>query len=512
MTLHHRFLSSAKQQQEKLAFIDCTSGKRITYSRALIASLLLTERFRSYDEGFVGIMIPSSAGCALAVLGVLMSGRTPVMINYSTGAAENAEFAQKSCDFKTIITSRALLKKIDCRHVTGMVFLEDIMESLTTLEKLKAAVKAKLPQVLIEKLIDVGDDEDTAVILFTSGSEKEPKAVQLTHKNILSNIESLTERYELCSDDVFLAILPFFHVFGLTANLWAPLYHGMTAVTYANPLDFKTVCEIVRREKPTLMTATPSFYWGYLRKSEPGDFSSLRMPLCGADKCPDSLREGFLKKHDMVIYEAYGTTETSPGISGNAVGANKPGSVGKPFLGVDVMIENYETGEPCDIGETGRILVKGDMVMKGYFNDFEQTSLRIRHGWYDTGDMGLVDEDGYLWHVGRLKRFVKIGGEMVSLVRVEAVLEKLLPEDVLCCVVEVPDAIKGAKIIAVVTDEVDEEVVLKAMADQLPAIAMPKRFYYMEELPKMGSGKIDFRSITEMVRDALTSEKDKVEG
>lgn len=510
MTLHQCFLTSAKQQGEKLAFVDCTSGKRIPYSRALIASLLLTERCRAFDEGFIGVMVPTSAGCALAVLALLMSGRTPVMINYSTGAAENAEFAQKRCDFKTIITSRALLKKIDCRHVSGMVYLEDIMDSLTKFEKIKAAIKSKLPQAVIEKIIHVGDLEETAVILFTSGSEKEPKPVQLTHRNIIANIDSLTQYYGLCGDDVFLANLPFFHVFGLTANLWAPLYHGMTAVAYANPLDFKTVCEIVRREQPTLMTATPSFYWGYLRKSEPGDFASLRLALCGADKCPDSLREGFIKKHNMVLYEAYGATETSPGISGNAPGSNKPGSVGLPFPGVDVMIENYETGEPSAVGETGRILVKGDMVMKGYFDDFEQTSLHIRHGWYDTGDMGLVDEDGYLWHVGRLKRFVKIGGEMVSLVRVESVLEKMLPEDVICCVVEIPDAKKGAKIIAVVTARIDEDEIMKAMAEQLPAIAMPKQFYYMEELPKMGSGKIDFRVITEMVRDALGIEKDKM--
>jgi len=146
--------------------------------------------------------------------------------------------------------------------------------------------------------------------------------------------------------------------------------------------------------------------------------------------------------------------------------------------------------------------------MKGYFNDFEQTSLHIRHGWYDTGDMGNIDEDGYLWHVGRLKRFVKIGGEMVSLVKIESVLERLLPEDTHCCVVEVPDAIKGAKLVAVVTEIVDEKSIAKKMAENLPKIAIPKIFHVMDELPKMGSGKIDFRSITEMTRAQLASEKE----
>jgi acyl-[acyl-carrier-protein]-phospholipid O-acyltransferase/long-chain-fatty-acid--[acyl-carrier-protein] ligase len=251
------------------------------------------------------------------------------------------------------------------------------------------------------------------------------------------------------------------------------------------------------------MVATPSFFWGYLRKSEPGGFASLRLAVCGADKCPDSLRDGFIDKHDMVLYEGYGTTETSPAISANSEDMNKPGSVGLPFKGVDVRIEHYETGEECEVGENGKILVKGDLVMKGYFNDFEETSLHIRRGWYDTGDMGNLDEDGYLWHVGRLKRFVKIGGEMVSLIRVENVLEKYLPENVLCCIVEIPDAIKGARIVAACTEQIDEKRTLKQMSADLPKIALPKIFTVIEELPKMGSGKIDFRTVTNIVKQKL---------
>lgn len=503
MLLHQRFISTAKNYGGKLAFIDCSTGKKISYGKALIASLLLTEEFNKYEKGFTGIMVPTSAGCGLAVLGVLMSGRTPVMINYSTGAAGNVEYAQHKCNFKTVITSKALLEKIDCPYVEGMVYLEDIMEGLTKFQKIKAALKSKLPAAAIKNLVHKGRDDDNAVILFTSGSEKEPKAVQLTHRNIASNIESFSERYRLNAEDRFLANLPYFHVFGLTVNLWTPLYHGMTIIAYANPLDFKTVCEIVKREKPTLMVGTPSFFWGYLRKSEPGDFSSLRLALCGADKCPDALREGFLEKHNISLYEAYGTTETSPGISGNFNGCNKPGSAGLPFYGVEVRIEHYETGRECEAGEAGKILIRGDLVMKGYLGDIEETSLHMRSGWYDTGDMGYVDEDGYLWHVGRLKRFVKIGGEMISLVRVENALEKYLPQDVLCCVVEIPDPVKGARIIAVVTEEVDEKAMLKKMAEDLPNIALPKKFHIMSELPKMGSGKIDFRSITDAVRNTI---------
>jgi acyl-[acyl-carrier-protein]-phospholipid O-acyltransferase/long-chain-fatty-acid--[acyl-carrier-protein] ligase len=508
MLLHHRFIEVAKRQGEKIAWLDRSAGKEVTYSKALIASLLLRSEFKKFDKGFLGVMIPTSAGCGLTNLGALMSGRIPVMINYSTGAADNCRYAQEKCDFKTIITSKALLEKIDCPHVEGMVYIEDIMAGLGALKKIKALVISKLSAGAIQKMVSGGSDDRDAVILFTSGSEKDPKAVELTHKNIVSNIESLSQRFNLNENDSFLANLPYFHVFGLTANLWAPLYHGMTIVSYANPLDYKKVCEIIRDDKPNLMVGTPSFYWGYLRKSEPGDFDNLRLALCGADKCPDALREGFLKKHDLVLYEAYGTTETSPGISGNAEGANKQGSVGLPFPGVQIMIEHYQTGEECPTGENGKILVKGDMVMKGYFNDFEETSLHIRHGWYDTGDMGNLDEDGYLWHVGRLKRFVKIGGEMVSLIRVENSLEKYLPEDVLCCVVDVPDAIKGARIVAAVTKSIEERKTRKKMAADLPKIALPKIFVVIEDLPKMGSGKIDFRTVTEIVRQKLNSENE----
>jgi acyl-[acyl-carrier-protein]-phospholipid O-acyltransferase/long-chain-fatty-acid--[acyl-carrier-protein] ligase len=303
--------------------------------------------------------------------------------------------------------------------------------------------------------------------------------------------------------DIFLANLPYFHVFGQTANLWLPFVTGMTIVTYANPLDFKAVCNIVREEKVTMMCGTPTFFWGYLKKSEPGDFESIRLMLSGADKCPDALREAFLEKHNKVLLEAYGATETSPAITANTPKHNRPGSVGKVLPGVQVRIENYETGEVCRTGQTGKILVKGDLVMKGYFDDFEETSLHIRHGWYDTGDMGVMDKDGYLWHVGRLRRFVKIGGEMVSLIRVELALEKHLPPEVECCVVEVPDPIRGAKIVAVTTQALDEKTILKALSSELPNLALPKQFIVMEDLPKMGSGKIDFRTITEKARDVV---------
>ncbi|MCX8069257.1 MAG: AMP-binding protein, partial [Thermodesulfovibrionales bacterium] len=243
--------------------------------------------------------------------------------------------------------------------------------------------------------------------------------------------------------------------------------------------------------------------WGYLKKSEKGDFASLRIMMSGADKCPQTLRDAFMEKHGVILLEGYGTTETSPVVSVNVPGFNKPGSIGKPLPGVEVMIENYESGQPCKPNEIGRILVKGDLVMKGYYDDIEETAMRIRHGWYDTGDMGFLDEDGYLWHSGRLKRFIKVGGEMVSLVKIEDMIEKLIPDSINCCVVDIPDDVKGSKIVVAVTEKIDEKKVIKQLSNLLPNIAIPKQFVIIPELPKMGSGKIDFRQVTERVKEIL---------
>jgi acyl-[acyl-carrier-protein]-phospholipid O-acyltransferase/long-chain-fatty-acid--[acyl-carrier-protein] ligase len=495
----------SKAHAKKLAIIDKTTGKSVTYSRGLIGALILSSKFNKYDKGFIGIMIPTSAGCALATIGALMSGRIPVMINYSTGAESNAKYAQKKCKFKTIITSKALLEKIDCPVIDGMVLIEDIMESVTIGDKLKAALKTKLPVNMILNCIHRGDENDTAAILFTSGSEKDPKAVQLSHRNIASNIENFGSYVKIYESDILLANLVFYHIFGLTVNLWVPFYYGMTMVSYANPLDFQAISNIAREEKPTVMVGTPSFFWGYLQKSEPGDFKTLRLMVAGADKCPDALREGYMKKHGVTLLEGYGATETSPVISVNSHEFNRPGSTGKVIPNVQVRIENIETGEECATREVGKILVKGDSVMKGYYDDPELTSEVLVGGWYNTGDMGFLDEDKYLWHAGRFKRFAKVGGEMVSLVKVENILEKLLTRGVSCCVVEISDEKKGSYIVATVSKEVNKTEMLRKMLKELPIIALPRQFIVIKELPMMSTGKIDFRRVTRMVQEILST-------
>ena len=503
MILHHQFIKTAKKFSKKLAIVDKTKGSRLTFGKSLIASLMLAAKVKKYKNYYIGIMVPTSAGCFLAILGVLMAGKVPVMINYSTGAEDNCKYAQNKCGFKTILTSRALLEKINCPLIPGMVCLEDIMDAITTQDKLSAAAKSLLPPSAIIRSLPKTDLDDTVVILFTSGSEKDPKAVQLTHRNIGSNLEGILEALNLTEKDTIMSMLPLFHVFGVTTNFWLPVTVGMTAVTNANPLEYKKIPKYIKEEGVTMAAGTPIFFSGYLRESDPGDFETLRLAVAGADKTPDWLREGFREKHDMELLEGYGATETSPVVSVNTPEANRPGSIGKPLFNVEVKITDINTGQALPAGKEGKILVKGDLIMKGYFDDLEETSLHIVDGWYDTGDMGMLDEDGYLWHKGRLKRFVKIGGEMVSLVKTESILEELLPDDVNCCVVEIPDNLKGANLVAAVTKKVNEKNLIKEMGKHLAPIEIPKRFVVFEELPKMGSGKMDFRTITDMVRQEL---------
>ena len=498
--LQHRFIDSAFRNPDKIAFIDRSLGRNVSYSQALLASLILARRFKKLERGRIGIMLPTSSAGGLAVIAALMAGRTPVMINYSTGAEKNCLYAQEQCDFRVIITAKALLDKTGCKELPNMVFIEDILGALGKFEKVLAFVKSKLPLSLLKRAVGRSNLDAPAVILFTSGSEKEPKVVQLTQRNILSNIDSFSEMMDIYEMDNLLAVLPYFHVFGLTINLWTPLCLGMTSITYANPLEFKTIAKIIRENKPELLVGTPLFLEGYVKQSKPGDFASIKLAVSGADKCPEHLRALYKEKHNIDIIEGYGTTETSPVISANPRGRNKPGSIGTPIPGTQIRIQNLDTSTNCPTGETGKILVKGDGVMQGYLNDLEESSLRLKSGWYDTGDLGYLDEDGYLWHKGRLKRFVKIGGEMVSLVMVEETMNELTPLEVECCVVELPDAKRGSKIVAVTNIEVDQQDLNKRLSKAVPNLALPKKYVHVAEFPRMGSGKTDFRTLTEIVR------------
>ncbi len=500
MLLHHEFIASARRVPHKLAFIDRTASTRLNYRRALSATLALARRLRPLPDRHLGIMLPNSAACAVSILATLMAGKVPVMINYAIGAEQNMRYAQAKCGFKAIITAQALLERLRCELSADMILIDEIMRTLTVTERLVAMARSMLPLPWLLPMVHGGDSDDTMLILFTSGSEREPKAVELSHRNIGSNLRAISQVFDIHDNDVFLAVLPWFHVFGQTAGLWLPLSLGLTLITHSNPLEFKTVNRLAREERPTVMLATPYFLMGYLRQSVAGDFASLRVVVAGADKMPAWLGEAFEAKHGVRVFEGYGATETSPVISVNLPDAHKPGSVGRPLPGVDVRIVDIDSGELLPPGQEGRIQVRGDLVMKGYLGEGAEMASRIVDGWYDTGDTGMFDSDGYLWHRGRIKRFAKIGGEMVSLAQLESELERLLPAQVECCAVALPDDKRGSRITVALTRKVDERETLQKLAERLPALALPGQFLVLDELPKMPSGKIDFRRTEELVK------------
>jgi acyl-[acyl-carrier-protein]-phospholipid O-acyltransferase/long-chain-fatty-acid--[acyl-carrier-protein] ligase len=502
MQLHQRFIKIAKKYPKDIAIHDVSAGRTVTYDKMLLAAIILSEKFKKFKEKNIGVMIPTSFGCCVTTIALLMANKTPVMINYSVGPIESLKYAQKKCNFRTTICTEKLIQKLNLKPIKGMINIEDIMKKINLFDKLKGVGISKLSTSMIQNYVHKGSDEENAVILFTSGSEKDPKAVQLCHRNIMHNVRGFKTVVKDIKNEVFLANLPLFHVFGITVTFWTPLLYGGRTVTIANPLEYRLVCKSIKKYKVTLMVGTPTFYHGYLKRSEKGDFASVRTAISGADKLSKQIRDEYLKMHNLELYEGYGATETSPVVSTNFAGNCKVGTVGKPLPGTKVKIVDRETGKELPVGKEGKILVKGDLITVGYYQDYEETSLRIRDGWYDTGDMGVVDKDGYITHRGRLRRFVKIGGEMVSLVKVESVLESILPEETLCCVVDVPNLNKGAEIVAVVTTkELETKQIKRFMKKELPSIMVPREYYVLDELPMMASGKVNFRKVEEIIRE-----------
>ncbi|MBN1150160.1 AMP-binding protein [candidate division WOR-3 bacterium] len=498
--IQERFIETCKKNPSKIAIADLFSKKRLSFQKSLVAVYALSSEFGKLDDSFIGVLLPTSSACALTSVSLLAAGKIPVMINYSTGAQHNTSYAMNKLGFSNTITSKTFLEKIECPEIDGMVFIEDILTKIKTRDKIKYFLKSKFPLSVVLSDFHSSGEEDIAVILFTSGSEKEPKAVQLSHKNILSNVFTCADRLKIQKEDVFMNILPPFHVFGFNVNLIMPLVLGCKSLTYPNPLEYKNISKIIKEEKPTVIAGSPYFLANYSKYSQTGDFSSLRIVISGADKAPSWLFDEYSEKHGITLLEGYGTTETSPVISVNTPDENKRGSIGKPLPNLELEIRGIQSEDKMPVGENGKIFVKGDSVMSGYYDDLEATSFRIRDGWYDTGDIGKLDTDGYLWHIGRLKRFVKIGGEMISLVMIENAIEKILGPGTDCCVVEIPDKKIGSRIVAVLSEEIDISGLKGELSQILPNIAIPREIIRIENMPKMGSGKNDFREITDMVK------------
>jgi len=358
--------------------------------------------------------------------------------------------------------------------------------------------------------------DDVATVIFTSGSTGMPKGVMLTHHNIATNVESIDQVVHPRATDTVLGIVPFFHSLGSTVTLWGPLLLDIRAAYHFSPLETRAVAKLAQKYEASILLATPTFLRGYLRRCEPSDLESLDIVVAGAEKLPNALCEAFEQKFGVRPVEGYGTTELSPLVSVNVPPSRsqslevdcKEGSVGRPVPGVSVKVVDPETGEPLPLNTPGMLLVKGPNVMKGYLAQPDETAKVIRDGWYTTGDIAYVDNDGFIFITGRLSRFSKIGGEMVPHLNVEEAIQKIVggEEDgeLKAVVTSVPDEKKGERLIVVHTRlNASADVICKKLADVgLPNLWIPSTdsFFEVDAIPVLGSGKTDLKAVADLAK------------
>lgn len=512
--LHLRFLRTAKRRWFSFCMADST-GKMLTYGKVLVGGLLLARWIRKAvpKESMVGLLLPSSVAGALANIAVLLAGKVPVNLNFTAGR-EAMESALRQCGIRTILTSRIFLAKAKLEEREGMVFLEEVMKQITPMQKLLSAMKAfLLPSRILQSVYRYGqgDPGATATVMFSSGSTGEPKGIVLSHHNILSNVEAVEQVFWVNPKDRVMGVLPFFHSFGFTGTLWFPLISGFGAVYHPNPTDAKTIGELVGKYKATILISTPTFFSSYIRKCSPEEFASLRYAVVGAEKLREPVARAFKEKYGIELLEGYGCTEMSPVVAVNVPDVEvrgihqvgrKFGTVGHPVPGVAAKVVDRETGELLAAGEEGLLLVSGPNRMIGYLGKPEKTREVFRDGWYVTGDIALIDEDGFITITDRLSRFSKIGGEMIPHLRIEEAVNQLLEEDGNCAVTAVPDEQKGERLVVLITsNKISPEAVWDRLCQtDLPKLWIPKRdsFYCVDLIPTLGTGKVDLRKVREL--------------
>jgi acyl-[acyl-carrier-protein]-phospholipid O-acyltransferase/long-chain-fatty-acid--[acyl-carrier-protein] ligase len=516
-TLGERFIRSARRNWNRFAIAD-SSGRELTHGRALAGSLLISDwvRRNSSNGEMIGVLLPPSAGGALANMGLTLAGRVPVNLNFTAGKEAMAS-AIEQCRIRTTITSKLFLAKAKLDAEGGMVFLEDVLGSVGRFEKGWAGLRARIAPV--GALLEGREPDSLATVLFSSGSTSTPKGVMLSHYNVISNIEAMLQVFDLHESDRIVGVLPFFHSFGFTVTLWLPAVAGAGVIYHNNPMDAKVIGEMTERYRGTMLLSTPTFAAGYARKCTREQFASLRFVLVGAEKLRESAAKAFEDAFGLKMLEGYGCTEMAPVVAVNTSGYEagrdsqsgaKAGSVGRPLPGVAVRVVDPETGAPLALGCEGLLLVKGPNRMLGYLGQPEKSAEALQDGWYNTGDIGLLDEDGFLKITDRLARFSKIGGEMVPHLKIEEAVREATGGEP-CCVTGIPDERKGERIAVLYTAAAvsDAEVWQRLAATDLPKLWLPKRedIHRVDTLPTLGTGKLDLRGARALAMERALSQK-----
>jgi acyl-[acyl-carrier-protein]-phospholipid O-acyltransferase/long-chain-fatty-acid--[acyl-carrier-protein] ligase len=520
--LHHGFIRQARRHPFRLMLADFQKPW-VSYLNALAGSIAIARCLRTRWEGqsAVGILLPASVGGALVNLAATLAGKTVVNLNFTTGRA-GMDSAAAQAGLRTVVTSRAFLEKAKLEppdHVE-MIILEDVLASITTPARLGAlALAIFAPVRLLERIAGVSVPptvDDTATIIFSSGSTGDPKGVVLSHFNIDSNIVAIGQVYHVLPTDRLIGILPFFHSFGYTM-FWFATNSGMASVCHPSPLDAAMIGALVERYRITVLLATPTFLQLYMRRCTPAQFGSIRLILAGAEKLPEALALKFEDTFGIRPMEGYGLTECAPVVSVNTFDWREPsffqpgsrrGFVGQPLPGVSVRIVSTETYEPLGPDTPGLVLVKGPNVMRGYLGRDDLTRKAFHDGWYITGDQGFLSEDGFLKITGRLSRFSKIGGEMVPHARIEEALQEAVETDgQVFAVTAVGDDRKGEMLAVLHTcDDPHVQQALEHLGTLgLPNLFIPRRdhFIKVDTIPVLGTGKLDLRAIRRVAEEAL---------
>ncbi len=519
-SLGETFIQSARRNWRK-PFVSDTTGKRLSFGQALIAATAMAGLLEKQTAGQknIGVFLPSSVAGALANLAIAILDKASVNLSYTASDADR-DYMFKTADIHTVLTSRAFLEKLNIEEskIPGAVFVEDLIEQLTPAAKRRAALRAIFwPRKKLSRTSGAFISDRTAAVLFSSGSSGRPKGIELTHHNIQSNLEAALMVFRALPNDKLCGILTFFHSFGLTCTLWLPIIAGVPVCYVPNPLDGKLVGQTLLGEKATLLFATPTFLLNYYRRCEKEDFATVRFIIAGAEKFKIKLMDAFEEKFGVRPREGYGTTECSPLIALNVLDVEiggitqigtRDGTVGHTLPGMAVRVLHPETGEPVEPGQPGLLFVKGPSVMKGYLQLPEKTAEVLHDGWYNTGDIVSVDEDGFVTIHDRLSRFSKIGGEMVPHTKVEeAVQTGLQTQEQMVAVTGIPEEKKGEKLVMLyVKDKVDPDRLHEILSrSDLPNLYIPKRenLLPVEEIPRLGSGKIDIMRIRQMALEIL---------